>query len=330
MRFQDKGQLTITFFWCPTHSKGLRWWLWYIYIYNYIYIYVASGHMKTKMSKLKTDPAKSSKPFRLHNYALEIAWIQWLHPPQKCPKASSFSWTAGIQPLADGCGQDAPWFSVGWFFDILKNSIDLAAFFWGGCSKDTGETSWRLFGEHHSQSSQPQLRLWLDTDFGQGSMVESPRFKQTGCKFRITWSTEKSLKTWCGSNVFLGGLTRFHSSKIVFMFSSPQIYDSTLTVELFRLATLASVSHIFVSKTNGKTTEIPMALFSCCSAVPDTTAEEVEKKRWMKDAEMGPMKFRSSTCFWDLWHFMNLWDLMSNMGQNPKDQIIQIALIKRG
>ena len=43
-------------------------------------------------------------------------------------------------------------------------------------------------------------------------------------------------------------------------------------------------------KRTEKRTEIPMALFSCCSAVPDTTAEEVEKK--------GEWKMQK----WDQWN----------------------------
>lgn len=86
--------------WQPAHSKGLWWWLLYC-----IWPYEDKDVKKSKNPK---------KAFQITCLRAENCLNPMASSPKRS-KASSFSWTAGIQPLVDGCGQDAPWFSVGWF-----------------------------------------------------------------------------------------------------------------------------------------------------------------------------------------------------------------------
>lgn len=285
--------------------------------------------MKTKTSKSQKFENWSSKiqePFQITCLHSENCLNPMASPPQtlksqliqlnsRHPATCWWMWP--------GCSLVFCWL----VFDILKKFHGGE----GGCFflDDNGETSWRLFGEQHSQSSQPQLRLWLDTDFGQGSMVESPSFGGQKAVSFGSHHSPSSFKTWCCSHVFLAGRTRFHASKIVFMLGL-KFTTQLWLLSCFDLALWLQFSTFSFPLRTEKRRKFPWHSFLAVQLC----LTPLQRRNSVKKRRMKHERFRSHLWntwntyrLWDWWSFMNLWDLISNTGQNQKDKI---ALIKRG
>lgn len=132
--------------WQPAHSKGL-WWLLYC-----IWPYEDEDVKKSKVWKLIQQNPGTFSDYMPTLWKLSES--NGFIPPNP-QKPASFSWTAGIQPLVDGCGQDAPGFSVGWFLISWKNSMEVkvAVFSWMTMVKHPRDCLVSNTANHHSLNS---------------------------------------------------------------------------------------------------------------------------------------------------------------------------------